>query len=98
MSTHTISVMVEDGRISVTPDPLEMHRGSEVRWTGTNSRKFSIEFQDDGPLASRKLDHSAATKLQKATRTGRFKYTVVSDENPGLRLDPVIVVGDPSGG
>jgi hypothetical protein len=26
---------------------------------------------------------------------GRFKYTVVSDENPRLKLDPVIIIDPP---
>jgi hypothetical protein len=32
---------------------------------------------------------------QRPRSRGEFKYAVVSEENPGLRLDPIIVVEEP---
>jgi hypothetical protein len=95
MRTHTISVTVDNDRIQVSPDPLVMFKSDEVHWAGMNARKFSIEFDGDGPFAARQLTHAAATGKQRPTTKGRFKYTVVSEENPGLRLDPVIIVDEP---
>ena len=98
MRTHKISVTVENDRIQVTPDPLVMFKTDEAHWAGTNARKFSIEFDGDGPFGSRTLAHAVATGKHKPTAKGRFKYTVVSDENSGLRLDPIIIVDEPPSG
>ena len=95
MRTHTISVTVENDRIQVTPDPLVMFKTDEACWAGTNARRFSIEFDGDGPFGSRTLAHEVATGVQTPIAKGRFKYTVVSEENPGLRLDPIIIVDEP---
>lgn len=98
MRSHTISVTVDAGAIRVEPDVLVMTTRDEVRWAGTNSRAFSIEFDGDGPFGGRRLAHGAATTGQTPRTKGRFKYSVVSDENPGLRLDPVIVIDPPPTG
>lgn len=98
MRTHRISVTVENDRIQVTPDPLEMFKTDEVQWAGSNARRFSIEFDGPGPFGNRRLEHSVATATSKPRTNGRFKYTVVSEENPGLRLDPIIIVNEPPSG
>ena len=95
MKTHKITVTVEQAAIRVNPDSLTMTRDDEVHWAGTNPRKFSIVFDGTGPFASRELKHETANSKQKPRATGRFKYSVVSEENPGLRLDPEVVVQDP---
>jgi hypothetical protein len=95
MPTHSISVTVEADVIRVQPETLVMTTLDEAQWTPTNGRKFTIEFDGDGPFGNRRLDHAAATGRQKPRVKGRFKYTVVSEENPGLRLDPVIIVDPP---
>ena len=95
MKTHKISVTVDQSSIQVTPDPLVMTQADEVHWAGMNARKFSIEFEGAGPFGSRQLKHAEATSKRKPGSKGRFKYTVVSDENPGLRLDPVIIIDQP---
>jgi hypothetical protein len=98
MKSHRVSVTVDEGGIRVTPDPLVMSSADDVRWTGMNARKFSIEFDGDGPFEKRNLGHSDATSGQRPKARGRFKYTVVSQDNPGLRLDPVIIVEEPPTG
>lgn len=98
MKNHKISVTVDADSIRVTPDPLVMTSDDDVRWEGVNPRRFSIEFDGDGPFATRQLDPGGATSAQRPRARGRFKYTVVSEENPSLRLDPVIVVEEPPTG
>lgn len=95
MKTHKISVTVDQSSIKVTPDPLVMTRADEVHWAGQNARKFSIEFDGASPFGSRQLKHAEATSKQKPGSKGRFKYSVVSEENPSLRLDPEIIIEDP---
>ena len=95
MRNHTISVTVDSDAIRVEPDTLVMTTLDEVQWKGANARKFSIEFEGDGPFGSRRLAHAAATTTRKPGKKGRYKYTVVSEENPGLRLDPIIIVDPP---
>ena len=95
MKSHKVSVTVDSQSIQVTPDPLIMTRDDEVHWGGTNPKKFSIVFDGTGPFSSRELKHADATRAQRPRVTGRFKYTVVSDDNPSLRLDPDVVVEDP---
>jgi hypothetical protein len=95
MKTHTISVTVDANAIKVQPDTLVMTTLDEAQWTATNGRRFSIEFENDGPFGSRRLAHAQATTSMKPRAKGRFKYTVVSEENPALRLDPVIIIDPP---
>jgi hypothetical protein len=95
MKTHTISVTVDANAIQVQPDTLVMTTLDEAQWAGTNARRFSIEFENEGPFGSRRLAHAQATSRMKPKVKGRFKYSVVSEENPGLRLDPVIIIDPP---
>jgi hypothetical protein len=95
MPTHRISVTVEANVIRVQPETLAMTTLDEVQWTPTNGGRFTIEFDGDGPFGNRRLDHATAIGRQKPRVKGRFKYSVVSEENPGLRLDPVIIVDPP---
>lgn len=95
MRTHSIAVTVEGDAIRVEPETLVMTTQDEVQWSGTNARRFSIEFEGAGPFASARLNHSVASGRQKPQNKGRFKYTVISEENAGLRLDPVIIVDPP---
>lgn len=95
MKTHSISVTVEKDSIQVTPDPLVMNSLEEVQWTGKTARKFSIVFEGAGPFASSRLAHSAASTRQRPGAKGRFKYSVVSDEDPSVMLDPIIIVEEP---
>ena len=95
MKTYTISVTVNANAIQVQPDTLVMTTLDEAQWAATNAGRFSIEFDGDGPFGSQRLDHDAATGRQKPRTKGRFKYTVVSEANPSLRLDPVIIIDPP---
>ena len=95
MRSHTISVTVDSKAIRVEPETLVMTTVDEIQWMGTNANRFTIEFDGDGPFGSRRLAHAVATGRQKARTQGRFKYTVVSEDNPDLRLDPVIIVDPP---
>lgn len=97
--THRVSVTVENDRIQVDPDTLTMKSNDEVYWSGTNPRGFSIEFEGTGPFAQRELKHEEATKGRHKPRIkGHHKYTVVSADNPGLKLDPVIIIEEPPTG
>ena len=91
---HTISVTVENSSIRVDPDPLHMALEDEVEWAGRNARRFSIEFDDARAFGAR-LGYAEATTKRRPRAKGIFKYTVVSEENPGLRLDPAVVVDPP---
>ena len=98
MATHRISVTVDADSIRVDPDTLTMTSADEVQWAGTNPRKFSLVFEQEGAFGRRELDHDSATTGQKARTQGRFKYTVVSMEDRSVQLDPVIIVTDPPTG
>jgi hypothetical protein len=95
MPTHKISVTVDPSAIRVTPDPLAMTSADEVHWEGTGPRKFSIVFDQPGAFGKRELSHVEATTRRRPLIRGRFKYTVVAADDPGLRLDPEIIIGDP---
>ena len=98
MASHRISVTVDQAAIKVTPETLTMTSADEVQWAGTNARKFSIVFDHDGVFGKRELPHAVATNRQRPRVKGRFKYTVVSADNPGLKLDPIIIVEEPPTG
>lgn len=98
MPTHTIMVTVDAGSIQVQPDTLVMTMLDEVQWSTTNAQRFSIEFDGAGPFAAQLLAHDTATSKQKPKTKGRFKYTVISEANSGLRLDPVIIIDPPPTG
>ena len=95
MATHKVSVTVDETRIQVDPNRIVMSTKDDVHWLGTNGRKFSIVFEGGSPFGQTTLAHAAATAKQRPVTRGRFKYSVVSEQNPGLRLDPDIIVEDP---
>ena len=95
MAVHKISVTVDEGTIRVDPDELHMTRQDEVHWEGTNPRKFSIQFEGKSPFQPLRLEHTAAARRLRPERQGIFKYSVISEEDPRLKLDPVIVVEEP---
>lgn len=96
MRTHRIDVMVESNAIRVEPGTLVMTTQDEVHWAGGG--RFSIEFDGDGPFGSRQLAYEAATTRRKPAAKGRFKYTVISERDPAVRLDPVIIIDPPPSG
>jgi hypothetical protein len=98
MASHQIAVTVDAGSIQVEPETLVMTSLDDVQWAGKNARKFSIEFEGAGPFTLRKLPHADATTKQRPRSKGRFKYTVVSADDPTLKLDPVVVVEEPETG
>jgi hypothetical protein len=95
MRSHTISVTVSAGSISVEPESLVMTMDDDVRWTGGNAKRFSIEFEGSGPFANSRLAFGAATAALRPRVKGRFKYSVISDDDPGLTLDPIIIIDPP---
>lgn len=98
MAVHRISVTVGSSAIQVSPDTLTMSAADDVFWEGANPQKFSIAFDGPGPFNAATLSHSAATSKARPIRRGRFKYTVISESNPSLKLDPIIIVEDPPTG
>jgi hypothetical protein len=95
--SHTIAVTITGKSIVVKPERLVMYTIDDVRWAGQNPHKFSIVFDDSGPFG-RELKHAVATSKQKpksGSKTGEYKYSVVSEEVPGLKLDPTIIVDPP---
>ena len=98
MSTYTVSVTVGQSSITVQPDTQVLTTDDEIQWSSGNGRGFSIEFEGPGPFGNRTLPFAAATSRRRPATKGRFKYTVVSDDDPGLRLDPTIVVDPPPTG
>jgi hypothetical protein len=96
--THRVAVTVEAKAIRVVPETLVMTSHDEVHWVDSNLKKFTIEFEGLGPFADRRLTHEMATTKRQPERTGRYKYTVISVENPALVLDPIIIVEEPPTG
>ena len=95
MKTHKISVTVDTDSIRVEPETQVMTSADEVQWAGQNGRPFKIVFDTHTVFGQRELEHAIATSRQRPRVHGRFKYTVVSMENPGLQLDPIIIVEEP---
>lgn len=98
MSTHRITVTIDSSTITVHPETLVMPATDDVVWSATDGRRFSIELDSDRVFGARELAHERATTPQRPRARGRFKYTVISGDDPRLRLDPVIIVEDPPTG
>ena len=98
MKTYTVSVTVGQNSITVQPETQVMTTDDEIQWASGNGRRFSIEFDGPGPFVSSRLAYAAATTKQRPRSKGRFKYSVVSEENPGLKLDPDVIVDPPPTG
>ena len=96
--SHRVSVTVEAKAIRVVPETLVMTSDDDVHWAGSNASRFAIEFEGVGPFADRRLTHEMAATKRKPARKGRYKYTVISAENPALVLDPVVIVEEPPTG
>jgi hypothetical protein len=95
MNTHRISVTVDKAGIKVTPETLVMTSLDEVHWGCGTSHRFLIEFDGATPFANAKLGHDAANTKQRPRNHGRFKYTVILESDPTVRLDPAIIVEPP---
>ena len=95
MKRHKVSVSVEGRGLSVSPDPLVMTSEDELHWSCSSGHRFSVEFDGTGPFASRALGHDVASAPQRPNKRGRFKYTVILESDPSVRLDPEVVVTDP---
>jgi hypothetical protein len=95
MNTHRISVSVDKTGIKVAPETLIMTSQDEVHWGCKTAHRFSIEFDGATPFAVASLDHDKANAKQRPKNQGRFKYTVVLESDPSVRLDPVIIVDPP---
>ena len=93
--THTVSVTVEGRSIRVSPDPVMMTSADELQWSHAGGQRFTVEFDGVGPFASRQLTHDTATTPQRPRMKGRFKYTIALESDPGVMLDPEVIVGDP---
>jgi len=98
MRSHRIAVTIGADAIQVAPDTLVMSSKDEVQWEATNQRRFSIVFENDGPFGRRELGHDVAINRHQPRSKGRFKYSIVSEDTPGLSLDPVIIVEEPPTG
>lgn len=98
MATHRISVTVGSSAISVSPETLTMSASDDVYWEGSNPQRFTIAFEGHGPFNEARLAHSAAVARKQPVRRGSFKYSVISEQNPSVVLDPVIIVEDPPTG
>ena len=98
MKTYTVSVTVGQGSISVQPERQVMTTDDEVQWASSNGQRFTIEFEGAGPFSSARLAFTTATARQRPRTKGRFKYTVISDENPTLTLDPEVIIDPPPTG
>jgi len=95
MATHQVSVTVDRGEIHVEPDTLTMTSNDDVHWAGTNAAGFSIVFDTHELFGQSELAYEVAGTRQRPRKKGRFKYTVVSNDDPDLQLDPVIIVEEP---
>ena len=95
MKRHKVSVTVEGRGIRVAPDPLVMTTDEELHWSCSSAHRFTIEFDGKGPFSARVLGHDAASSPQRPQQRGRFKYTVVLESDPKVRLDPEVVVNPP---
>ena len=96
--SHTIFITVEDTSIRVSPETLVMHRRDEVRFVATNGRRFLIVFDGTGPFDRPDLAYAAATQRLRPLAKGHFKYTIISEANPSIQLDPVVIVEEPPTG
>lgn len=95
MKRHKVSVNVEGRTISVSPDRIVMTSADELHWGSSGADRFTVEFDGEGPFASRRLAHDSANSPQRPARTGRFKYTVALESDPSVSLDPDVIVEDP---
>jgi hypothetical protein len=100
-SSAVINVTVTETGISVDPDRCRIRRAQSVRWAAVNNEPFRIEFLDESPFEVKVLDFSAATTPSEVTpyaEMREYKYTIVSNRNPTVKLDPIIVIDDPPSG
>jgi len=91
MAHHTVTVTIQDGRIKVDQDTVEIHEDSFLNWKG--NEPFTIEFQN-GNAFGKSLNHSRATQFMQPRPgyPGTYKYTIISDRDRTIKLDPTIIV------
>ncbi len=95
ITAYMIQVTIEGSAISVDPNELTVPQGEKVIWNTKGNETFTIMFEGQGPFWTEVLTFDAATSPQHALNRGRFKYSVVKDSDPAVRLDPMVVVDPP---
>lgn len=89
-----VEVVFEGGSITrVSPDPVHVPLGGEVVWKSSSRLPFSIVFAD--PFFEHAIRFGNATRGLVAMNVGKFKYSVVLESDPSVRLDPEIEVDPP---
>ena len=101
-----IKVTIANGRVQVAPPRFHMKVVDTVSWESTNGKAFTVEFdnnrdaQDKSPFGAKTLRFNEATTPVKprreATTDVDYKYTVISDDDPNVKEDPVIVIDPPT--
>ena len=91
MSLHVVNVTIQGKTITVDLDPVRIHDQSTIQWVG--NEPFSITFKETGPFGAR-LSHSQAQEPRKPNQGwhGRYKYTIISDQDSSIVLDPIVIV------
>ena len=99
MATHTVTISIEGRSISVDKPKVKMGELDDLQWRGNEG--FSIEFDSPRSPFGQVLDHARAQGLnrpQVGYIAGSYKYTVISDRDKSIKLDPVIIIDPPPTG
>ena len=91
MAVHQVNVTIQNGMITVDQPVVRIHEDSFVQWNG--NEPFSIEFDKPNAFGAR-LSHAEAQRPNgpKQGNSGSYKYTIVSDKDNRIKLDPIVIV------
>ncbi|NNF06124.1 MAG: hypothetical protein HKN21_05135 [Candidatus Eisenbacteria bacterium] len=98
MAEKVVHVTVGEDSISVDPETIHMRREDRLRWVGKNPKRFAVVFEKDSPFDEVEIDDEKVKRSQQPRRNAEFmkyKYTVISTENPSVMLDPLVIIDPP---
>jgi hypothetical protein len=100
MSHKDVTVTVSSGSISVSPDPVTLHRNQgldKVKWSSNTAlRSMSISPKNGGftVSCSQKGNGTWTCDTSAFTTNGDFQYSVnvTTESGEAIELDPTIIV------
>jgi len=96
--TKQINVTVSGRSISVDVEQCGLKHQDTVVWASTTGDAIRIEFTGESPFDAASLSYAEATTARSPRRDAEmsdYKYDVVLESDPSIRLDPIIIVEDP---
>lgn len=98
---EVVKVKVKRDGISVDKNEVRIDIDDTIRWESEDNARFEIEFDHKTPFDKKRYSFNEARQSRRhrpdCERGGTvYKYTVYEEGNRGNKLDPKVILEDPT--